>query len=40
MSYKQLNELIAVVGNKQLKDLTMEDIARVKDLDKDILKQR
>lgn len=29
MSYKQLNELIAIVGNKKLKDLTIEDIAKV-----------
>lgn len=30
MSYKQLNELIALVGNKQLKDLKAEEVALVK----------
>lgn len=34
MSYKQLNELIALVGNKQLKDLTVEEVALVKVVDK------
>lgn len=33
MSYKQLNELIALVGNKQLKDLTVEEVAFVKAVD-------
>lgn len=30
MSYKQLNKLIELVGNKQIKDLTTEEIALVK----------
>ena len=34
MSYKQLNELITRVGNKQLKDLTVEEVALVKAVDK------
>lgn len=34
MSYKQLNELIALVGNKRLKDLTAEEVALVKVVDK------
>lgn len=35
MSYKQLNELIALIGNKQLKDLKAEEVALVKAVDKD-----
>ena len=35
MSYKQLNELIALVGNKQLKDLKAEEVALVKVVDED-----
>lgn len=35
MSYKQLNELIALVGNKQLKDLTVEEVAFIKVVGKD-----
>lgn len=35
MSYKQLNELIALIGNKQLKDLKAEEVALVKVVDED-----
>lgn len=33
MSYKQLNKLIELVGNKQIKDLTIEEVALVKVVD-------
>lgn len=33
MSYNQLNKLIELVGNKQIKDLTIEEVALVKVVD-------
>lgn len=33
MSYKQLNKLIELVGNKQIKDLTKEEVLLVKVVD-------
>lgn len=35
MSYKQLNKLIELVGNKQIKDLRAEEVALVKAVGKD-----